>query len=348
MLKRSWLPVWIPVLLLAYGISTVTADSGRGRHKQLYIPPTPGEVVVDGRLDDWDLSGQIEMFVVEATRSTQSAKFAAMYDDEALYLAGEVRDPTPMMNRHDPQVNANQAWDADSVQFRLVVDPSAEYPEREAVFRYRAAQRAGEPIEDTRDDIVHLTLWHYTDDGSANLVMQQGMTYRVPREAWGPHGLVPHEKFEGAYRKWEDGGGYTFEYRIPWETLGAERPLRGGPARCLPRRESACPRFPPTGEDGCHQPSPLRTDASRTRSVFNSSRPPIHRPFGAIGGTSCPCRSMSACRARPAGIISPPACRSTSPRNWTRCCWPGRRNSSSRSPTSTPRRRRRWSSRRRR
>jgi hypothetical protein len=197
--------------------SVAQADSGRGRHRQLYVTPAPGEVRIDGKLDDWDLSGQIEMFVIEATRSTMNAKIAAMYDDEAIYISGEVRDPTPMMNRHDPKTNADRAWDADAVQFRLVLDPEAAYPVQESSFQYRVPN----PPEDTRDDIVHLLLWHFTDDGSANLQMHKGMSYRVPRPEWAPHGLVPRDKFDGAYRRWNDGGGYTFEYRIPWSTLGS-------------------------------------------------------------------------------------------------------------------------------
>lgn len=72
--------------LLASGASAQN-DNGRGRHKQLYAVPCPGKVVIDGKLDDWDLSGQIEMFVIQATRATMNAKFAVMYDSEALYLA---------------------------------------------------------------------------------------------------------------------------------------------------------------------------------------------------------------------------------------------------------------------
>ena len=212
------------VVLFVFVMHSAVADSGRGRHKQLYVVPTPDAVKVDGKLDDWDLSGQIEMFVVEATRSTQSAKIAAMYDEKALYLSGEVRDPSPMMNRHDPKVDADRGWDADSCQFRLVVDPEADYPVKESKFKYGGKNAP----EDTRDDIVHLLMWHYTDEATANLQMHMGMSYRVPREAWEPHGLVPGDKFDGAYRKWDDGLGYTFEYRLPWKTLGAKNPPAGG------------------------------------------------------------------------------------------------------------------------
>ena len=212
-------------LLLAGMLPTsAQADSGRGRHRQFFVTPTPGEVAIDARLDDWDLSGQIEMFVVEATRSTQHAKVAAMYDDKALYLSGRIADPNPLMNRHDPQVNPERAWDADAVQFRLTLDPEAEFPVPESAFTYRGADAPA----DTRDDIVHLLLWQYTDDGEPYLQMKLGMGYRIPRPDWLPDGLVPRELFDAVYRKWDDGTGYTFEYRIPWSTLGAERPLRGG------------------------------------------------------------------------------------------------------------------------
>ena len=227
--ERTYMPVLLMVLfvaLLATAFAPALADTGRGRHKRLYVVPTPGEVTIDGKLEDWDLSGQIEMFVVEATRSTQSAKIAAMHDENALYLSGVVNDPNPMMNRHDPKVDPDRGWDADACQFRIVVDPEADYPVKESKFKYGRKN----PPEDTRDDIVHLLMWHYTDEATANLQMHLGMSYRVPREAWEPHGLVPYDKFDGKYRKWEDGTGYTFEYRIPWDTLGAKRPLKGGDA----------------------------------------------------------------------------------------------------------------------
>ena len=75
------------------GSAAVAIDNGRGRHKQLYAVPAPGKVTIDGKLGDWDLSGQIEMFVVQATRGTMNAKFAVMYDADALYLGADVNDP---------------------------------------------------------------------------------------------------------------------------------------------------------------------------------------------------------------------------------------------------------------
>ena len=196
-------------------------DNGRGRHKQLYAVPTPGKVTLDGKLDDWDLSGEIEMFVIQATRGTMNAKFAIMYDTEAIYLGADVNDPSPMMNMRDPRTDPRQGWNADSCQFRLTTDPAVGYPILdESTFKYKGTN---DPTE-KRDDIVHLTLWNYTGTGEPQMAMQLGMTYREPKNA--ARGLVPQDQFQAKYLKRPDGTGYSFEYRISWKTLNAKAPLK--------------------------------------------------------------------------------------------------------------------------
>ena len=209
-------------LLLA--IPAAWGDVGLARHKQIYAVPAPGRVVIDGKLDDWDLSGQIEMYVVSESKETQSAKFALMYDQEALYLGAVVRDTSPMMNRQDPAVNGDRGWDADSCQFRLTVDPGQSYPVSETAFDYRGKH----PKIDTHDEIKHLTLWYFTDRREPCLSMQMGMGYRTPRPDWAPHGVVPAALFQAKYAKAADGAGYTFEYRIPWSTLDVKVPPKAG------------------------------------------------------------------------------------------------------------------------
>lgn len=206
------------------GAAVLAQESGLARHKQLYAVPVPGAVAIDGKLDDWDLSGQIEVFVTSDTRAEKSAKFAVMFDAEALYLSGEVRDDSPMMNRHDPVAKGNKVWDADSMQFRMTFDPDRPYPETENTSLYTR----GSTAKDVRDDIKHLTLWYYTDQQTPSLMIHQGMTYRLGNPDWAPFGVVPNDQFQAVYRKWDDGKGYTFEYRIPWKTFGIKRPMTGG------------------------------------------------------------------------------------------------------------------------
>lgn len=213
--------------LAAIASPTLANDNGRGRHKQLYAVPTPGKVTIDGNLDDWDLSGQIEMFVIQATRGTMNAKFAVMYDADAIYLGADVNDPNPMMNMRSPETEPREGWNADSCQFRLTTDPKVGYPMLdESTFKYKVGPDGKSDPAETRDDIVHLTLWHYTETGEPQLAMQLGMTYREPKNA--PRGLVPQDQFQAKYLKRPDGSGYSFEYRIPWTTLNAKAPLKGG------------------------------------------------------------------------------------------------------------------------
>jgi hypothetical protein len=134
------LPPFPPAVLAL--VSTASAESGLARHKQLYAVPAPARVVMDGQLGEWDLSGQIDMFFVSESKDTQSARFALMYDKDALYLSGVVRDTTPRMNRQGPRVKGERGSDADSCQFRLTVDPSQPYPIKETAFDYRGKAAA--------------------------------------------------------------------------------------------------------------------------------------------------------------------------------------------------------------
>ena len=86
--------IWAAVsatAVVCLGQSVAWPDTGLGRHKQLYAVPAPGRVSVDGKLDDWDLSGQIEMLSSLKRKEMQNAKFAMMYDRRR-FIFGVVRD----------------------------------------------------------------------------------------------------------------------------------------------------------------------------------------------------------------------------------------------------------------
>lgn len=192
-------------------------EAGLGRHKKLYVVPAPGKVTIDGKLDDWDLSGQISMFVTSESAATRNARFAMMYDADGLYMSGVVRDPAPLMNRHDPKVDAKFGWNGCSWQLRLSVDPTRGYPVNEST---------AAPKDNPK--LLLMTFWYYTDRQEPCMQVSCGMNYKVPRPEWEPAGAVPPDQFEGKYVKAEDGLGYTFEYRIPWATLNVKTALKAG------------------------------------------------------------------------------------------------------------------------
>ena len=200
--------------LLLLLLAAAWGDSGRGANRKLYAVPAPGKVVIDGKLDDWDWSGHIECYETDESRATQRAEFAVMYDNDALYLGAKVKDASPMMNRHNPAADADKAWMGDCCQFRLVTDRRQPFPFLRSSFgTAEQGAEAGQPL--------HLMLWYFTDNKEPALQIHQSFAYQPVRPEWAPHGMVPHDHFQAAYRADDDGKGYTFEYRIPWETLNA-------------------------------------------------------------------------------------------------------------------------------
>ena len=96
------------------------AIQNKADNTEIRIVPTPGKVTVDGDLKDWDLSGAIFMFLDEGTRDTYNMRAAMMYDQDALYIGGAWKDPTPMMNQYAFGGEVNMAWNADALQVFMV------------------------------------------------------------------------------------------------------------------------------------------------------------------------------------------------------------------------------------
>ena len=191
------------------------AQTGRGLHKKIYAVPAVGKVTIDGKLDDWDLSGQIYSYVVAETADMMSARLAVMYDAEALYISAVVRDTSPMMNRHDPKVDPEKAWDADVCQIWYSLDPDLPYPLNASQFEKSA----------TPPPVATMFLWYFTDRKEPNLALLRSFVPGVVpvRPDLGVNGVIPNANFQGAFVKAEDGNGYTLEYRIPFATMGLKR-----------------------------------------------------------------------------------------------------------------------------
>jgi hypothetical protein len=214
-MKKQFLRIIATTFLLTFFASIAHADGRRGFHQKVYVVPAPGRVLIDGQLNDWDASGQILISVADETAEMQSARFAMMYDKDALYISGVVKDPTPLLNRHDPKVDPDRAWDADVCQIYLTTDPSLGYP----INKDQSADVPG---------LMDMYLWNYTDRNEPALACYRGMKWTPLHPEWDDKGAIPRDKFQGAYSKGNDGRSYTMEYRIPWSTLGAKRPLKGG------------------------------------------------------------------------------------------------------------------------
>ena len=169
----------------------------------LQVLPTPGTVTIDGRYDDWDLSGGI--FVcgdVENTRETLSLWYHAMYDADNLYLLARWNDPTPLNN---PGVTSGDlGFRGDCLQTRIIT--SMDQPD---------------------EKVTHLTCWR-GHDGLDVIKVELGRTLH--------DGTITDLKTLGAKQAFtvdDDGRGYVQEIAIPWAQLGGsgKSPGPGGSVR---------------------------------------------------------------------------------------------------------------------
>jgi hypothetical protein len=167
---------------------------------QLKVLPA-GKIVVDGKTDDWDLSGgTLACDDVENQRDKLAVWIHAAYDKENLYLVARFRDHTPMNN--PGQTIADYGFAGDCLQFRVITG-------------------FGTPDERAS----HWTNWRGVDGGDV-------MDIAYGRDFKG--GVVKNAKDQGAqqaFTKDADGKGYIQEMAIPWKLLtkdGAMPDLKAG------------------------------------------------------------------------------------------------------------------------
>ena len=173
--------------------ATLWALPLQSNHDALKTVPAPGPVIIDGNLDDWDLSGEMFVYNARQLRDRYSIRVNAMWDKDAFYLALRWKDPTPMINNVDPERAAGEGWMADSFQGRFVTDYSQ----------------------------LHFTAWYsskfdkqITHIAYDNPVDPNAKVFRGPGST-----LRDPSGYQQAFRRDTDQRGYVQEIRIPWALL---------------------------------------------------------------------------------------------------------------------------------
>jgi hypothetical protein len=160
---------------------------------ELLAVPVPGKVAVDGNLSDWDLSGRIIVCPdVDNLLGKCSGAVAMMYDADALYVAVDWNDPTPMVNNYDPRfdIDLRRCFHSDSIQLHLRTDQ-----ERKVIG------------------------WYYTKGDVPGVCVLDGwFPWRDDRPIPYIDGIGRLGITEGFLRK-PDGKGYFQELRIPWTAI---------------------------------------------------------------------------------------------------------------------------------
>jgi len=199
-MKKSIIAVLIFTLAILLAPPVHATDT---ENLGIRVLPAPGPVTIDGKIDDWDLSGGI--FVcsdVENQHDKYATWFHAMYDAQNLYLLSRFIDDTPLNN--PGQTIANYGFAGDSLQFRVMTG-------------------AGTPQERAS----HWTCWQGVDqadlmDVHFGLFGRKSDYSRDLKDA-------KREGAQQAFLKNADGKGYVQELAIPWKLLTADgQPLQAG------------------------------------------------------------------------------------------------------------------------
>lgn len=180
-----------PFSLMACLVALLCATLQALADEPFVLVPAPGKVVIDGKADDWDLSGAYGPVSFDSEfLGKYDATFYGMYDSSNLYLFFHVHDQTPLVNKGI--VEEGNYWWGDSIEVR---------------FSLNAAD--GVPPKQNSADIRHFALWY-------NDVRQKPQYYLRATMQYTP--MVP-TGMQVAFRKWADGQGWDCEMACPWSTL---------------------------------------------------------------------------------------------------------------------------------
>ena len=178
---------WVLCALLSAQLHAEQTDN-----HTIQAVPAPGPVAIDGKLDEWDLSGRI-LICPDVPRmvGTFSAFVAMMYDSEALYIGVDWSDATPLVNNYDPDIDIDRrkCFHSDSLQLHFKTD--------------HACKVIG---------------WWYAKEKRPGVISLEG---------WSPWDKHPIQYMDGqkdlgiteAFSAKADGTGYVQEMRIPWKAV---------------------------------------------------------------------------------------------------------------------------------
>lgn len=197
---------WFP-LLLCGAISFGSTNVVRGTETEnlgMRILPAAGKVVVDGKIDDWDLTGGLfACGDVENAANRFAVWVHVMYDQDNLYLLARWNDPTPLNNPGSSK--GDYGFNGDCLQIRIVTAPDIAAPE------VTTNDQKAKDAPNVRT--THINAWR-DRDGLDVVELAYGRRFN--------EGGIKNAKIQGASQAFHvlpNGKGYIQEIAIPWKLL---------------------------------------------------------------------------------------------------------------------------------
>ena len=197
-------------LALSLGMMICAASTASAYTANELVAPRAKDVVIDGKLDEWDLSRSLKINAenqitdqIEHWDGEEdcSMELYAMWDEENLYLAADIKDDTPFVYREGFPLD-----ELDAVIIFLSTNPDAD-PERTA---YEATDwRIVTSVEDYYGD------WF-------NFVDRDMIEDNLGYETQGEYGdELVFEDLEAAFTRTDSGA--VYEIRLPLHNLSNDQ-----------------------------------------------------------------------------------------------------------------------------
>lgn len=197
-------------LALSLGMMICAASTASAYTANELVAPRAKDVVIDGKLDEWDLSRSLKINAEnQITDQIEhwdgekdcSVELYAMWDEENLYLAADIKDDTPFVYREGFPLD-----ELDAVIIFLSTNPDAD-PERTA---YEATDwRIVTSVEDYYGD------WF-------NFVDRDMIEDNLGYETQGEYGdELVFEDLEAAFTRTDSGA--VYEIRLPLHNLSNDQ-----------------------------------------------------------------------------------------------------------------------------
>ena len=177
MMRLEW-ETYVSVKRIALGLlctcmacSVSQAVDEMGSEMTAVPVPHGKQVVIDGDLSDWDLSGQEWVAVSDTNADRFNAKVAVMYDEDALYVSVDSSTGgRAMSNTNKPN---ERPWQGHDVEFRFVADPSAPYP-----LAVSEAENKDPSLKPYLKHVATVTAWLETITKTPYITVVQGPPYK--------------------------------------------------------------------------------------------------------------------------------------------------------------------------
>ncbi len=203
-MRRTWTIRFLFILPAIALLPSLTARATETENIGLRVLPAPAKVTIDGKADDWDLTGGLfACGDVENAAEKYGVWLHAMYDADNLYILARWVDPTPMNN--PGSTKGDYGFRGDCLQVRIVTAPDV------------SARDVASPDAKANDAALarttHATCWR-DRDGIDVIDIQYGRLFN--------EGAIKDAKTGGAsqaFLELADHKGYVQEMALPWRLL---------------------------------------------------------------------------------------------------------------------------------